>query len=470
MARRDFLGRVVAHLAVAIHCYHPLAHWLARRVELRQEMAADALAARCVGGRHAYLRCLASLALKTEARAVGMLPTFLSRPSALLRRIAMLRVTEDARSQPFGWRSVGIVGVLSLLALGLRGGSSEVLGEAPESPKTLVATSPPLDVSLVQWETDKDTVGYYAIRVDELLKLPALQAQSKLLKALQLALGAQLPVRLEDIEQIAGRVSIMIDPEKPAPNRSVLMSVTMLRFNRDMDWGAGSEKAFGKAVPCEYKGETYYQVEAPKTLQPLFGGEKTLHFYPSDSRTLLFLGSADVVKRAIDGKNAAQPKPGWNDHWRQVEHGMLAIVLADARKRMEGKLAVGPAEKKVDAEDKLAYEALEKIFAKTDSLVLGVDVRDDLSLKARFKNRTAADAGAVAEQCELIRKLFKDVIDKEAPPRDAPGLTRVAHQIQDELLSSTAIRSHDDGVVVSCKSTDGMKALWKVLADMADEK
>src|SRR5262245_42696093 len=80
VARGDFLSRLVARLAVALHGYHPLVRWLVARLELRQEMAADALAARPCGGRAAYAKCLAGLALKADARALGLVPTFLSRP------------------------------------------------------------------------------------------------------------------------------------------------------------------------------------------------------------------------------------------------------------------------------------------------------------------------------------------------------------------------------------------------------
>ena len=46
VVRGDFLTGLIAQVSVAIHFYHPLAHWLARRMRLEQELAADAWAPR----------------------------------------------------------------------------------------------------------------------------------------------------------------------------------------------------------------------------------------------------------------------------------------------------------------------------------------------------------------------------------------------------------------------------------------
>ena len=51
VCRDDYLTGLVARLALALHFYHPLVHWLAARLRLEQELAADALGARFAGGR-----------------------------------------------------------------------------------------------------------------------------------------------------------------------------------------------------------------------------------------------------------------------------------------------------------------------------------------------------------------------------------------------------------------------------------
>ena len=64
ITRGDFLAGVAAQLGVVLHFYHPLVHWLAIRLRLEQELAADALAAQVVGGSRAYLNAIGELALR----------------------------------------------------------------------------------------------------------------------------------------------------------------------------------------------------------------------------------------------------------------------------------------------------------------------------------------------------------------------------------------------------------------------
>ena len=53
--RSDYLLGLLARLGLALHFYHPLLYWLAGRLRLQQELAADGLAAPLAGGRDAYL-------------------------------------------------------------------------------------------------------------------------------------------------------------------------------------------------------------------------------------------------------------------------------------------------------------------------------------------------------------------------------------------------------------------------------
>ena len=62
--RGDFASWVAAQFGVALHFYHPLVHWLAARLRLQQELAADAAAARVLGGQRKYVTTLAAMALR----------------------------------------------------------------------------------------------------------------------------------------------------------------------------------------------------------------------------------------------------------------------------------------------------------------------------------------------------------------------------------------------------------------------
>jgi beta-lactamase regulating signal transducer with metallopeptidase domain len=55
IVRGDFVAWFVAQLGVVLHFYNPLVHWLARRLRIEQELAADALGAMAAGGSGTYL-------------------------------------------------------------------------------------------------------------------------------------------------------------------------------------------------------------------------------------------------------------------------------------------------------------------------------------------------------------------------------------------------------------------------------
>ncbi len=48
---RRFAAVLVSQLSIVVHFYHPLVHWLAGRLRLEQELAADSVAAQIAEGR-----------------------------------------------------------------------------------------------------------------------------------------------------------------------------------------------------------------------------------------------------------------------------------------------------------------------------------------------------------------------------------------------------------------------------------
>src|SRR5581483_2088331 len=126
---------------------------LAAKLRLHQELAADALAAAAAGGRATYLRALARMALRQDAALVaGVARPFLSDRGSLLRRVAMLRVTEDGR--PLG-RAVrwGLAGLLVAAAVGASAVRGTAQGPAATPPPT-AGKLPPLDLSFVPAKAD----------------------------------------------------------------------------------------------------------------------------------------------------------------------------------------------------------------------------------------------------------------------------------------------------------------------------
>ena len=103
ICRRDYLAWIVARASMVLNFYHPWVHLMLRRLQLEQELTADAYAARFAGGRDAYLRVLARMALRQE-EGNSCRPAWAFLPAGgtfLLRRIQMLRNKKSVESGSF---------------------------------------------------------------------------------------------------------------------------------------------------------------------------------------------------------------------------------------------------------------------------------------------------------------------------------------------------------------------------------
>ena len=161
--RHDFVALLCGQAALALHFYHPLLHWLAHRLRLEQELAADAAAARISGGQRQYLTTIAELALRQQDRPL-LWParTFLPTRTTFLRRIAMLRdgkPRNDRLSPLSRFTAAGVVLLCGLAVAGLRGPapSSEALAAGPTKP---VAAKGPVRLGYTgESSTDKRSLG-----------------------------------------------------------------------------------------------------------------------------------------------------------------------------------------------------------------------------------------------------------------------------------------------------------------------
>ncbi len=126
-----FAKWLFSQLAIVAHFYHPIVHWLARRLRFEQEVAADLLAARVFGNRARYASALATLALGAAppTGAVASLGLFMSKPF-LMRRLAMLRQSTNANRDQR--RSKAVLPLLLVVAAGI--GVAGVRAGQPPTP------------------------------------------------------------------------------------------------------------------------------------------------------------------------------------------------------------------------------------------------------------------------------------------------------------------------------------------------
>ncbi len=148
IVRGDYATGLLARLAVVLNYYHPLVRWMAARLQLQQEQAADAMGARFAGGTTRYLVALSSLALRQDGRSpCWPARAFLPARGTLIRRITMLRDQSQSKAFDRTWSSArrllaafGLIGLTMGVAT-LRGparGAED--GPSPAAPAVVAAT------------------------------------------------------------------------------------------------------------------------------------------------------------------------------------------------------------------------------------------------------------------------------------------------------------------------------------------
>ena len=460
VARGDFAARLVAQLAVAIHGYHPLLRWLAARLEVRQEMAADARAADRCGGRTAYLKCLAALALRADARPLGAAPTFLSRPRTLLRRIAMLRVTEDTPPRRRWPAAIGVA-LFAAAALTLHGSTPDALaGPVVRAKAEAPAERPPLDVSFVLPSDKPDDVGVYAVRVGALCRTPGMKKIAETYgETVKTVMGDPKKTHFEltDVEQVSGRVTLTHDPSKPAPNRALMMSLTSIRMEKDFDWVKQLQVWGEDWKEYTHAGVKYYSA---KMSVPILGfKDTTTWFYLPDSRTMVLEGEENI-KKLIDAKGKPS-SAAWAADWKAVEGGMVAVVLPDVKGKLAPKMT---ADKSDDQTKQAVIATLSAICKKTSRAAVGFDLYKGCCCKLRLACPTADDAIDVDAGCQGITKLARAAI--EADPEDPKDpVAKAGKKLSTCLVRGVEFGKTVDHVVeVRTSTPDGLADLLKAFS------
>jgi hypothetical protein len=332
--RRDYLAGLLAQVGLALHYYHPLMHWLARRLHLEQELAADALAARCAGGQGSYLTALARLALRHERRPAAWLAASLfSKPGTLMRRIDMLWKEHAIAGSHAGRRTPWItVGLLAAVGLGLSAfpspaqkDVSQARGDKPTADTKLSPQSGSFDLSYLP----PGTPFVMALRPASLFNRPELASYKRLMDAgiqscpQALNLPGKIRLSVSEIDQVVTRGNFQIDPKKKENPRSLTFSLHMIRCAHDFDWKAQMAEIFPSAEEVHHKAGVYYKVPKTDKPKPNLGG---FVYYIPDGRTLL-MESEEFVRLLLEGKALSGPKPAWLDAWHKMDKGLLVLAL-----------------------------------------------------------------------------------------------------------------------------------------------
>jgi beta-lactamase regulating signal transducer with metallopeptidase domain len=478
----DYAAGLLAQISLIVHFYHPLAYWLASRLQFQQELAADALAASCAGGRGPYLRALAQLLLRQDDRPPRWpARAFLSPSGTLLRRIGMLRVKDDsarrARSrsaaaflfvvltggavaisalrgsaqQPadvrievneantgsliFGFGVNSNTGLIGSLVLNERNDDSV----APSADNSRLGS---FDLSYVP----SDAVGVGAVRPAEFFRRPG---AAVLVDPINAAFAALLPefffsgdpvLRLDAIEQIVGEVSLTHDAKAPKGEQNkLILSPNLIRTEKDFDWKKRMQIVVPKAEEIHYRGKIYYKGK-PKI--PGLNGD--ICYYIPDARTLV-LHSETTIRRALDGQKGGSAFTSSAD-WRRVEQGLLAVAMDVRRARNITK----------EEEPELA-----PLFENTANLVFGIDLNDALTVRAFA---TCADDQAAETLVRWVKSQIAEGIaslDKERGEKTAP--MPFDDHLYRSLLKHTRVEQHGSEATLRTQAAIDFAELGKLL-------
>ncbi len=309
VAQNDFATGLLAQLGIVLHFYNPLVRWLAGRLRLEQEMAADVCGAQFAGGRQTYLATLAAMALRTQNTPVGWAARpFLPTRGTLMRRIEMLHHEKRLPNLSVSRLPRVGLGAMLLVAAGV------VVGiRAPQGTNMASAESPKADDSGPVGAFNLDFVPADAQFV--LALRPAKLANIESLTTLQTAmekigLFAQLDVPLEDLDEC----KLVFGGSEGPPRRTFKNLV--LRARDPHDWSKLGDQLIGENQKVTEDGHTYHRS---------MGGDGGAYWLPDD-RTIVVSRAGDIgnVFGLRDGANL----PDWAAKWKTVSANPAACMIS----------------------------------------------------------------------------------------------------------------------------------------------
>jgi prepilin-type processing-associated H-X9-DG protein len=442
VSRGDFAAGVAAQLAVALHFYHPLAHWLAARLRLEQELAADAWGARLSGGKPSYLATLARMALRRDGRAITWpARAFLPSHGTFVRRIEMLKNHGPIRhvTLPLAARvsTIAAFAAIGLLIAGLRGPVGELTTLAQDRPiKPAAGEAGSYNLAFLP----ADARMVVAVRPGGLLGRRDIRMLLDSIHHGPMG-GDRLPVAPEDVEQLL--VFWESGPAEGGPGHGGPMlshpSGFVVRLNKPQDWKALLSKLVGpRLAEARHDGQAYFRLEDH--------GPMSWGVYAPDDRTVV--AAEEVVLRdLIAERNAPAPRHPWDEAWKKVTKGQVMMAL-DTRwlRRLIGRAQPGRPHGEM-----VALETFAPLYEKADSYAASLDVTDrSLAIDLAAESGSAENAKAVADTLQAVLTLGKNALQGLRRDLVHPGSINEAHewllQSADSLLARTKVETTEGSV------------------------
>jgi hypothetical protein len=429
---RDWPTWLVAQIAVTLHFYHPLVHWLARRLRLEQELAADATAAAVTGSKEDYLGTLAAQMLRADkARLAWAAQTFLPTRSTIVRRIEMLRSkSPKALSGALPGRAhfamIGAILAVGLVVAGFRspgGGASGKLG-AQEPNRTRLAQNqtPPAtpQAGAGQGRTDSvelhdwSSVSVYSRIVDDnavllLIAHPRVIFASDEMAPLRAQFNQLLAENSRDFAglQVEDLDTVVLSPYESGGKPSVR---TVLSFAKPIETTA-----------FQAQWASFQEVEkmGNYSLRTLSGGQKGPAALTFGGAQIVFDHSYDDLKSLATRLALEQDqRPQWlQDAPRPKEGaaGWLALNM-DFVRRESAKM---PA----DQQQNMPLAMMKPLIEKPRAVSFTANFSPNLEIRGVALCASDADAAQVTSTAQAMVTLARNMLAEQlraAPPEGTP--------------------------------------------------
>jgi hypothetical protein len=457
---------------------------------LQQELAADALGARLVGGRSLYVRALSPMALRQEGgTARGLVPSFLSARGTLIRRIEMLRSKEVAMcpsARLFHWPLLAalVMAVIAVTSVRLPAQKSDerTVLEPAQRQQNISLTrflaggfhgmrgfevSPsseqqrePFDLRYLP----PSATGIYAIRPAALLGRPEMKEYRDLLNAAipavcqEFKLNPPAGLGVEMIEQAVGTVTIQTDKNRKENWTSMMLALNMVRCTKEFDWKKLLAGLIPGTEPLQCGDKTYYKIPISVSAALMLGPQEMFYFIP-DSRTVVF-DTEENIRRLLERPRESAPATIWAEDWKKVERGLLAVAR-DMRDKQWLHDRKQQDEKMSPTEVVLVEES--------DSLVCGADYSDSLTFRSIARCANAANAGALARKGNaMLRQLRQQAEANKDKAANKEGMAK-AFRFVDAFLSRSRIGEQGSTAQWSCEvqiSLPDLIAAWAALQEV----
>ncbi|QDU54226.1 M56 family metallopeptidase [Aeoliella mucimassa] len=394
VAARDYRSWLVARLAVAIHFYHPLVRWLAGRLQLEQELAADANAAQLVGDRQQYLECLAHLALSTPMyRTAGPARTLIPNRSLLMRRVEMLRTSPPLRSlgshATLRRVAIGFLAVVAVAVAGFRQPVASQEESATKSDKTA-----PVEYDVVEMPqriplkyVPPKAMCVTSIRVSSIIKSPELAAEIDELTTDTFMGEADLSV--SDISEIMFIV----------PNKAPYEPRFLFRFKS----ADACRKAFAAATR-----KAQNAVLGIRDDRRLVARAGETQYTQLDATTFAIDRVLNGMPDHKDFENSAEPV--WAEQWASAMESELCSAVNAAAFRAEF-------QDEVDSMDRepnnFLLRSVAPVVQHTDWAVASIDIEQGLHAQVHAQCDSAEHAQQVASIAQAFVTLGGGMLDQQ---------------------------------------------------------